>query len=357
MIRLVAVGALVSALAMPSFAADGSQEAIHPITLGESMPDFTLKTLQGGEVSLSSLRGKNVVLVFPRVQYKEGAWCALCNYAHLELAQLEAQEKIQKTQNAQILLVVPFGRDKTQAWLDATSEMVAKVNGWKHPKDPEALDAGGRAFMERMRLLFPDDLAVPGGGVPLPFPVLLDPDRKVSGGLGLFQTEWGGTQAEQQIPTVMILDTEGVVRFKHLSQDTFDRPPARVIADTLEAIAAGRRPVSVEDRAALLAVCHDYVEGWYEGKPDRMERALHPELAKRSLHTQDGKDVLWRVTRDDLLKKTSPTEMGPNARIGVTLLDVGEKIATAKIVSPRFVDYVHFLRQDGRWVIVNVVWE
>jgi peroxiredoxin len=355
--KRLAIGAGVLSLAVSSFAAGGSPEAIRPITLGETMPDFTLPALQGGEVSLSSLRGKNVVLVFPRVQYKEGAWCALCNYAHLELAQLEAQEEIRKTHNAEILVVVPFGRDKIQAWLDATPEMVAKVNGWKHPEKPEALDAGGRAFMERMRLLFPDDLSLAGGSVPLPFPILLDPDRKVSGGLGLFQTEWGGTQADQQIPTVMILDTKGVVRFKHLSQDTFDRPSARVIADTLEAIAAGRHPVSPEDRAALVAACHDYVEGWYGGKPERMARSLHPDLAKRSLRNQDGKDVLWRVTRDDLLKKTSPTEMGPNARIGVTLLDVGEKIATAKIVSPRFVDYVHFVRQDGRWLIVNVVWE
>ncbi len=355
--KLVAVGVGMLSLAVSSFAADGKADAIRPITLGETMPDFTLTSLQGGDVSLASLRGKNVVLVFPRVQYQEGTWCALCNYAHLELAQLEAREKIRETQNAEILFVVPFGREKTQAWLDATPEMLAKVNGWKHPEKPEALDAGDRTLMERMRLLFPEDLDVADGSVPLPFPILLDPERTVTGGLGLFQTEWGGTQAEQQIPTVMILDTEGVVRFKHLSQDTFDRPSARVIADTLEAVAAGQRPVSAEDRAALVAACHDYVEGWYQADPARMERSLHPELAKRSLRTQDGKDVLWRVTRDDLLKKTSPTEMGPDARIGVTLLDVGEKIATAKVVSPRFVDYVHFLRQDGRWVIVNVVWE
>ncbi|HEX6315687.1 MAG TPA: nuclear transport factor 2 family protein, partial [Gemmatimonadaceae bacterium] len=35
------------------------------------------------------------------------------------------------------------------------------------------------------------------------------------------------------------------------------------------------------DSAAIRAAALDYIEGWYEGNAERMERALHPELAKR----------------------------------------------------------------------------
>ena len=36
------------------------------------------------------------------------------------------------------------------------------------------------------------------------------------------------------------------------------------------------------DLAAIEACVRDYFEGWFDGDAARMERALHPELAKRS---------------------------------------------------------------------------
>ncbi|MGH7551869.1 MAG: nuclear transport factor 2 family protein [Longimicrobiales bacterium] len=45
------------------------------------------------------------------------------------------------------------------------------------------------------------------------------------------------------------------------------------------------------DSAAIRATALDYVEGWYTGDAARMERALHPELAKRIVNTnpQNGR--------------------------------------------------------------------
>lgn len=39
--------------------------------------------------------------------------------------------------------------------------------------------------------------------------------------------------------------------------------------------------VSAADSAAIKQTALDYIEGWYEGNAERMERALHPDLAKR----------------------------------------------------------------------------
>src|ERR687897_708241 len=38
-----------------------------------------------------------------------------------------------------------------------------------------------------------------------------------------------------------------------------------------------------DDEAAIVRAVLDYFEGWYDGDPVRMERALHPDLAKRRL--------------------------------------------------------------------------
>jgi len=39
------------------------------------------------------------------------------------------------------------------------------------------------------------------------------------------------------------------------------------------------------EAAAIRQTALDYIEGWYEGNAERMERALHPELAKRIVRT------------------------------------------------------------------------
>ena len=37
------------------------------------------------------------------------------------------------------------------------------------------------------------------------------------------------------------------------------------------------------DEEAIVRCVLDYFEGWFEADPERMRRALHPDLAKRSL--------------------------------------------------------------------------
>lgn len=49
---------------------------------------------------------------------------------------------------------------------------------------------------------------------------------------------------------------------------------------------------------------------------------------------------------------------GQFARTGeVTVLDIADSIASAKVVSEPFTDYLHLAKLDGHWSIVNVLYE
>jgi hypothetical protein len=120
--------------------------------------------------------------------------------------------------------------------------------------------------------------------------------------------------------------------------------------------------VSDEDRAAITQTALDYIEGFYEGSAERMERALHPDLAKRIVRTNDrGQSrldqmsamALVQVTRGGGGKNTPKDKQQKD----VTILDVYENVATVKLVATDWIDYMHIAKYNGRWVIVNVLWE
>ena len=119
---------------------------------------------------------------------------------------------------------------------------------------------------------------------------------------------------------------------------------------------------SEADRAAITQTALDYIEGWYEGNAERMERALHPDLAKRIVRSQPegrgrvehmGALSLVQIVRTGHGKKTPADKQQKD----ITLLDVYGNAASVKVVAADWVDYLHLGKVNGRWVIVNVLWE
>jgi len=117
------------------------------------------------------------------------------------------------------------------------------------------------------------------------------------------------------------------------------------------------------DLAAIKQTALDYIEGYYEGNGERMERALHPELAKRIVRTdrQSGRSRLDQMSAMSLVQGTRARASSPapkeKRQNDVTVLDVFENAASVKIVATDWIDYLHVAKFNGRWVIVNVLWE
>src|SRR5262245_48562942 len=106
------------------------------------------------------------------------------------------------------------------------------------------------------------------------------------------------------------------------------------------------RADSAADRAAIEKTALDYIDGWYEGNAERMERALHPELAKRIVRPdprlgsrldQMGAMTLVQATRRGGGKQTPPDKRQHD----VTILDVYENAASVKVVASDWIDYLH----------------
>src|SRR6267378_2079016 len=127
------------------------------------------------------------------------------------------------------------------------------------------------------------------------------------------------------------------------------------------ALTAQTAPTAV-DSLAIRQAALDYIEGYYEGDAARMERALHPELAKRIVRVdpngryqlgQMGAMTLVQGTRAGGGKDIPVAER----RSDVTIFDIYQNAASAKIYASGWVDYLHLAKWNGRWVIVNVLWE
>jgi hypothetical protein len=142
---------------------------------------------------------------------------------------------------------------------------------------------------------------------------------------------------------------------------------ARRISLTIACVGAIALPTishaqSAADSAAIRAAALDYIEGWYTGNAERMERAVHPDLAKRIMNTdQRGRRLLGHQSAMTLVlntrggggKETPAAEQRKDVRI----LDIFGNAASVRIDAGTWVDYLHVARWNDRWVIVNVLWE
>src|SRR5574341_1004799 len=96
------------------------------------------------------------------------------------------------------------------------------------------------------------------------------------------------------------------------------------------------RAQSAADSAAIRATALDYIEGWYEGNAERMERAVHPDLAKRIINTdQRGRSILGHQSAMTLVLNTrrgggKETPVAQQ-RKDVKILDIFQNTASVRV--------------------------
>lgn len=113
------------------------------------------------------------------------------------------------------------------------------------------------------------------------------------------------------------------------------------------------------DEAAIRSTALDYIEGWYEGDPVRVERSLHPELAKRIVRSGEppAGDRLEEINALNLVRAARHEPISARERrADVTILHHFTTAASVRLDAADWVEYLHLARWNGRWAIVNVLW-
>lgn len=114
-------------------------------------------------------------------------------------------------------------------------------------------------------------------------------------------------------------------------------------------------------REAIATTVADYYLGWYDGDAERMARSLHPELAKRGwLRDETGAPTLTDdtfgsmvgYTREGRGRRSDPGER----QYEIRAVEIHDDIASACVYAVPYVDYLHFVRTDEGWRIVNALW-
>jgi Putative lumazine-binding len=115
---------------------------------------------------------------------------------------------------------------------------------------------------------------------------------------------------------------------------------------------------SRDESAAVRATVTNYIESYYAGDAARMEKSLHPHYLKHVISTSDGNlrmtektglQMVQDVRSQNIeLPKSEQTEQ-------ITVLDVSKGMASAKLVTSHWIDYMTLAKWNGEWKIVSVV--
>ena len=118
-----------------------------------------------------------------------------------------------------------------------------------------------------------------------------------------------------------------------------------------------------DEREAVKQAVLDYVEGIYEVDPSRIERSVHPDLAKRGFYRKQA-DLPYEtaaMTFEKLVNLAKNYNKAGKVPKGapkeVIIYEVLDQTATVKLVAEWGIDYMHLAKYEGKWMIVNVLWQ
>ncbi|WP_281986594.1 nuclear transport factor 2 family protein [Aquimarina aggregata] len=123
-------------------------------------------------------------------------------------------------------------------------------------------------------------------------------------------------------------------------------------------------PASVEDTLAIKEMSLGYLIALQKLKPELMKRVFHKELAKRTIgYDRDNKKQIIRETSYDQMVSfaeswnQSGTKFPPKPSNNIKILDIYDHIATVKLFSDNWVEYLHLTKTNGQWQIINLLWQ
>ncbi|WP_422081437.1 nuclear transport factor 2 family protein [Ulvibacterium sp.] len=119
-----------------------------------------------------------------------------------------------------------------------------------------------------------------------------------------------------------------------------------------------------KDSLAIRQVALDYIESQHNVKPEQFERAAHPRMVKRTFWTdkKTGKEYLRETFTDAMILLAETYNKNgdgfpENPKKEVIILDIYDKTASVKLIADDWIDYMHIVKLNGKWQLINVLWQ
>lgn len=117
------------------------------------------------------------------------------------------------------------------------------------------------------------------------------------------------------------------------------------------------------DREAVTRAALDYVEGFYEVKPELLERSVHENLTKYGFWRESSEEEYrgMAMTYEQALELAShwnvDGHVGDDAPKEVEILDLLDQTACVKLTAAWGIDTMQLAKFDGQWKILHVMWQ
>lgn len=107
----------------------------------------------------------------------------------------------------------------------------------------------------------------------------------------------------------------------------------------------------------------DYTEGVYNVDTLRIYKSVHPDLVKRSSgydKQKEGYSPMQEMSFDQLIDLTlhwnrDGQRANSESIRKIEIYDIQDKTASARLMAAWGTDYLHLVKVDGKWYIMNVL--
>lgn len=139
---------------------------------------------------------------------------------------------------------------------------------------------------------------------------------------------------------------------------------AALVVTAIAVPGAAAQQGGVADREGVRRAALDYLEGFYEGDSAKIVRSVRPNVRKvgyftpRGTTTYEAEEMSYAemIGYANTFKKNGRTTPATAPR-EVTVGEVNDQTATAKVVAWWGIDYLQLAKYNGKWMIVNVMWQ
>lgn len=116
------------------------------------------------------------------------------------------------------------------------------------------------------------------------------------------------------------------------------------------------------DRQKIEEAVMNYVNAFYDADTTKAYQSVARDLAKRGYYTtKEGNVIEAKMSFEQLIKLAQRWKSSQNITAEtprkVTVFEVLDKIASAKVEAKWGIDYFHLAKVNNSWTIINVLWQ